>query len=258
MKIALASDLHLEFAPVVLSGSRDVDVLVLAGDICPVVDIKKHQAFFERCSTEFKEVIWVAGNHEYYHGEFFTTRKTMQKFAAKFKNFHYLENSAIAVGSTLFFGTTLWTDCNNMYPMTEIILKKYMYDFHVIKFGHRKILPADFYSLHKDAVKQLHEWMPDNTPMNVVVITHHLPHPLSIPPEFKNEFDMNGGFCTNLDDFIAVHPKINLWMHGHSHTPADYTIHQTRITSNPRGYYGSETNEINFQLKEIDLTDLPS
>jgi predicted phosphodiesterase len=34
MKIALASDIHLEFGPITLNNDENADVLVLAGDIC--------------------------------------------------------------------------------------------------------------------------------------------------------------------------------------------------------------------------------
>ena len=34
MKIALASDIHLEFGPITLTNDESADVLILAGDIC--------------------------------------------------------------------------------------------------------------------------------------------------------------------------------------------------------------------------------
>jgi hypothetical protein len=64
---------------------------------------------------------------------------------------------------------------------------------------------------------------------------------------------MNGGFYSDLDDFIAYRPQIRLWMHGHTHEDFDYTIGTTRVVCNPRGYVGHENRAGYFQLKYIDL-----
>ena len=49
MKIALASDLHLEFADIMLKNTDGADVLLLAGDICVARDlIEDGSAFAEK------------------------------------------------------------------------------------------------------------------------------------------------------------------------------------------------------------------
>ena len=49
MKIALASDLHLEFADIILKNTDGADVLLLAGDICVAKDlIEDGSAFAEK------------------------------------------------------------------------------------------------------------------------------------------------------------------------------------------------------------------
>ena len=77
MKIQIASDLHLERADVEIknAGAR---VLVLAGDIMcakfldkksPDSDsilYRRFKGFLERVSGEFQDVVYVAGNHEFY------------------------------------------------------------------------------------------------------------------------------------------------------------------------------------------------
>ena len=52
---------------------------------------------------------------------------------------------------------------------------------------------------------------------------------------------MNGAFVSNLDEFIMDHPQIKLWTHGHVHNVFDYTIGETRVVCNPRGYPGENT-----------------
>jgi hypothetical protein len=51
---------------------------------------------------------------------------------------------------------------------------------------------------------------------------------------------MNGGYSSNLEEFIAEHPNIRVWTHGHTHDDFDYTVAQCRIICNPRGYAGYE------------------
>ena len=70
---------------------------------------------------------------------------------------------------------------------------------------------------------------------------------------WKKDTIMNGGFASQLDDYIAYRPQIKLWMHGHTHDDFDYMIDQTRIVCNPRGYIGLENRADNFKLKYIDL-----
>ena len=67
MKIAYCSDLHLEFADLILTNDENADVLVLAGDICVAKHFTKKLEFFQKVSEEFPKVLYVIGNHEHYH-----------------------------------------------------------------------------------------------------------------------------------------------------------------------------------------------
>jgi len=77
MKIALASDIHLEFGPIDLTNDQSADVLVLAGDICVANDFvgsraskrEQYQNFFARCCEQFPQVVYILGNHEHYNGD---------------------------------------------------------------------------------------------------------------------------------------------------------------------------------------------
>ena len=54
---------------------------------------------------------------------------------------------------------------------------------------------------------------------------------------------MNGGYHSDLSEFILDHPQIKLWTHGHTHHPFDYVIGETRIVCNPRGYENGSYSE---------------
>jgi predicted phosphodiesterase len=86
MKIALASDIHLEFGPIELKMTESADVLILAGDICQAVDVNNDttigrtcQTFFKQCSDRFPKVVYIMGNHEHYQGDYARSRERLQK-----------------------------------------------------------------------------------------------------------------------------------------------------------------------------------
>ena len=69
MKLAIASDLHLEFGPIVLENTEGADVLILSGDICVAADLQEHDDgmpnqkskrihdFFYTCCNNFPHVV---------------------------------------------------------------------------------------------------------------------------------------------------------------------------------------------------------
>ena len=78
MEIRIVSDLHLEYASVHIpndmqilrNGTEAGQVLVLAGDICEYNHLEVLKAFIQVQSERFYHVIYVPGNHEYYHNYF--------------------------------------------------------------------------------------------------------------------------------------------------------------------------------------------
>jgi hypothetical protein len=83
-----------------------------------------------------------------------------------------------------------------------------------------------------------------------VIIHHHL---LVFIPKYANDTIMNGGYTSDLIDFIMERPQIKLWTHGHTHDPFDYMIGSTRVVCNPRGYSGYENRADYFELKYFNI-----
>jgi hypothetical protein len=77
----------------------------------------------------------------------------------------------------------------------------------------------------------------------VVVVGHHTPSFKSCHPNYAHDTLMNGGYHSDLSEFILDHPQIVLWTHGHTHHPFDYVIGETRIVCNPRGYVNDGYSE---------------
>ena len=267
MKIALASDIHLEFGDIDLHNDQAADVLILSGDICTVPDLIRKgdtmvRDFFSNCSSRFKNVVYVMGNHEHYRGDVSKSHAQAQEVFDDLglANIHLLEKSSVTIDDVVFVGGTLWTDCNSHDVMTMWNAGRSMNDYRMIKnnaSGHAggpwKLIPqhtVDDHARMKDYICSVVDGRPDQ---RFVVVGHHAPSEQSVAEMYKNDTLMNGNFFSNLEQFILDRPQIELWTHGHMHNSSDYTIGTTRVVCNPRGYIGHEDRAVEFKLFYFDL-----
>lgn len=280
MKIALASDLHLEFEDIILKNDENAAVLILSGDImiaedlynnpeeklniAAMIDSMSHRQevaqrfrdFLKRCSFQFPHVIYVAGNHEFYHGRWKASIQHLRDECAKFNNVYFLENDIKVIDDVTFIGATLWTDCNKGDPLTLHALTDLMNDFRIIRndeHGYTKLRPAHVMHRHQQTMSYLKAVLTDTHDRKIVFAGHHSPSKQSTHPKYQNDYLLNGGYSSDLSEFILDHPQIKLWTHGHTHDPFDYMIGSTRIVCNPRGYSGWDEMADKFKLKYIDL-----
>ena len=104
MKIALCSDIHLEFGELPIDNRENADVLILSGDICVATGFLEKSTrafnlkFFKDCSEKFPNVIYIMGNHEHYGGDFQITKDIIEEELEEFKNIHFLEKSSVDLG----------------------------------------------------------------------------------------------------------------------------------------------------------------
>lgn len=293
MKLALASDLHLEFGPIVLENTEGADVLLLSGDICVAKDLQEVDSpdlnyghngsmskksrmihdFFYDCCNKFPHVVYIMGNHEHYHYDFAYTVKDFKKKLKYLPNLQILDKETWTLfDEVTFIGGTLWTDMNKEDPLTLYHIGKAMNDFRCVKNsanqvgfwvesdGKRERKYRDSSFSPEDAVKE-HRAMVDYISMAVegkhdhkfVVVGHHAPSRLSTHPRYREEALMNGGYSSDLNEFILDRPQIKLWTHGHTHEDFDYMIGTTRVVCNPRGYINYEARADNFQLKYLEV-----
>lgn len=249
MKIALASDVHLEFGPISLENNEKADVLILSGDICVATKFgKTSSSFFKECSERFSKVLYVMGNHEHYDGDFQLTEKILREELEDYKNIHLLENESIEIGEYVFVGATLWTDMNKNDPITLHHVKRRMNDFVTVRNGHGFVLSPEFvYNEHCKTMEYFRNVVSDNT-KKYVIVGHHAPSKQSIKPRYRGDFLTNGAYSSDLSEFILDHPQIKLWTHGHTHDIFDYKIGETRVLCNPRGYANYEKCADYFEL----------
>ena len=289
MRVAICSDLHLEFGDINLQNTDNADVLILGGDICVAADIgtpdphnimegsrsNRITDFFKRCSFEFPHVIFIMGNHEHYNGDFAESKNKLQSMldSNMLSNIYLLDKETKVIDDTTFIGGTLWTDMNKEDPITLLHMKSMMNDFRCVnnsknvvsfktfdknnnvefKTRAAKFTPEDSVVDHKNMVEYIHIMTEGAFKQKFVVVGHHAPSKLSTHPKYANEEIMNGGYSSDLSEFILDHPQIKLWTHGHTHEDFDYMIGSTRIVCNPRGYDGWEDRADKFTLKYVDV-----
>jgi Icc-related predicted phosphoesterase len=279
MKIALASDLHLEFDTITLPNTEGAKVLILSGDICvahslhdhpidkPVPEdamkpgrnqsaAYKYREFFDHVSKEYEQVIYIAGNHEFYHGRYPDAYGWLYEEMKRYDNIHFLDKDDITIDDVTFVGGTLWTDMNRADPTTMQLIEGMMNDFRIIrnsKFNYRRFAPGDAVNDHRQTLEYIKKVVDSDPSKKYVVVGHHAPCALSIHETYKNEYYMNGGYYSDLSEFILDRPQIALWTHGHMHNPSDYKLGETRIVCNPRGYKGHDPAADLFELKFLEI-----
>ncbi len=281
MKIAVASDIHLEFGDLFINNEAQADLLILGGDICVAADIGRPDAnnliegarssrivdFFKRCSFQFPHVIMIMGNHEHYHGDFSKSYSRIKSMLESnmLNNIYLLEKETKVLDGYTFIGGTLWTDFNRGDPLTLHAAGSMMNDFRGVKHsakGHAggiwKFIPEDAYQDHLQ-MKGYIRTVIDNRreaglkDAKLVVVGHHAPSSASTHPRYEHDHLMNGCFRSELDEFILDRPEICLWTHGHTHDDFDYMIGSTRVVCNPRGYINHESRADTWELKYVDI-----
>lgn len=138
MKLAVASDLHLEFGSLEMK-NPGVDVLILSGDITTANTVHDESSFFDMVANEFPHVVYVMGNHEHYHYDFAKTAKTLKEALDQYPNIHLLDNEYWDLHDARFIGGTLWTDMNKNNEYTIRTVKRNMNDFRCVKNSNRMV-----------------------------------------------------------------------------------------------------------------------
>jgi 3',5'-cyclic AMP phosphodiesterase CpdA len=239
-RLRIFSDLHLEFAdwtPPYVSA----DILVLAGDI----SVGTHGLAWARHTFADTPIIYVPGNHEFYGAQLPEALDAMREEARR-RDIHFLDADECVIDGTRFLGTTLWTDYE-FYGSDAAKLDRAMADaaeemgdFRMIKWSNGDPLKPELVrEMHLTRARWLEERLTETFDGPSVVVTHHLPHRLSIHPKYEGT-RYNPCFVSDLD--YLVRQPVVLWAHGHTHESMDYSVNGTRVFCNPRGYLPREPN----------------
>ncbi len=255
MRIQYLSDPHLESHAFTLKVRQDADVLVLAGDIAPA----KHSHRLEKllAETNGKPTVLIYGNHEFYNNRMEDVEEQRTALCKRYPNVHLLDDSWVVINGVQFIGTTLWSDFKmhftadgryGSFPTTaKQIAAQGITDFHRIAYRGRIFTPDDAAELHAKARHLIDVRRSTNWP--TVVVSHFLPSPLSIDPQFANS-TLNPYFASNCEDLMGG--NMLAWIHGHTHASCKYRVNGTQVACNPRGYTGTE-NQVFDSQATIDV-----
>lgn len=270
MRVALASDLHLEQNQLDCPSENtgNADLLILAGDICDLsmirydihglieksVSVGRTIDWFMNISDEFEQIIWVFGNHEYYDGDLATARNEYQKFLEYhgIKNIRILEDESVVIGNTEIVGSTLWTDFKKRDPQVMWDCQRGMSDYRYIKINGRKLTAEDIADKHDASVQYIKNKV-TSSDKDLIIVTHHQ------PTWFKAKLEhglgtINHAYYSELCDVIMDNTdKISHWLSGHTHSNRDDYLEKTRLVTNCRGYYGYETMAYDFKFTYFDV-----
>ena len=252
MVLKYYSDLHIEFTSnkaVVMEelANEKADMLVLAGDIVPFVDMDDHNDFFDMISLNFGKVYWIPGNHEYYY---YDINKKGKKFSEQIReNVFLINNVAIVEYGVKFIFSTLWSKIS---PENEMIIMSSLSDFRVIKNNGERFTPHKYNELHANCMKFISEEIKNNKAEKTVVVTHHVPTFVNYPTKYINS-RINGAFTTELSDFIES-SNIDYWIFGHHHENVnDFRIGNTTMLTNQMGYVDYGEQKLFDKNKAIEI-----
>ncbi|MCP4985476.1 MAG: phosphoesterase [Colwellia sp.] len=240
MKIAVFSDLHIEFSH--WEPSQEIlaaDVVILAGDI------HNYKKVIPWITETFKQpVIFVPGNHEFYGGNIQSISRKLKRDATN-SNVSVLNNDIVKIGDVTFIGSTLWTDFNllNDQANCAYVATRKLVDFNYIRYEKNgrflKITAQNVISMHEQSLEFVQKAVKEATG-KIIVISHHAPSLNSIQPSLCD--DLSAAFASNLDSYIAD-SRIKYWVHGHTHYNTIYKLGDTQIVTNQRGYLPEEPAE---------------
>lgn len=125
-----------------------------------------------------------------------------------------------------------------------------MVDYRRICTGPRsrdRIEPAEVLDMHRATRAFLAEALAVPHPGTTVVVTHHAPHPDSLPDRYAHLSWCDASDMTSLIEDRGP----DLWVHGHVHTRSDYVVCRTRIVCNPRGHDDEVTGFVPDLVVEV-------
>lgn len=263
MKLRLYSDLHNEFDlfDMPLIEDEKNTVLLLAGDIGVARKHGTYAGFLDDAAQRHKAVVYVPGNHEYYGSSWYYAwddikQQTQGMRDEPLPNLHFLNGDTVEIDGTVFIGATLWTEMNavqcglaeafiNDYKVIKMIKRDgtEKLDIHTKKYEGK--LRAR-YTVNRHFHQRDYIWkqlrLTRERGLQSVVVTHHAPSPQSIHAAYAKEGHINHAYFTDLEAEIIEHAP-TYWVHGHMHNSFDYMVGDTRVLSNPRGYFQYVSHE---------------
>lgn len=275
--LRVSSDLHLEafrgrdpeslaidFLP---KDDRDKEsMLVLAGDISSVPD--QLVAFLRVCLSRFEKVLFIPGNHELYHHDYFAWNAEMADRLEKYCPglIYALDNVGYydALPGVRFIFGTMWGDGGPTLA-DQGQVGYFLNDFRLISYGTTdrgtaklRFTVDKMKEIFKTQKATIEEYLKSSFSGKTVVVTHHMPSRRLVSKRFwpnDGSDGANGGFVGDCDNILAYDHAPNLWIHGHTHDTIDTELWKTRIVCNPAGYRGEWATPVNSYWERYETEE---
>lgn len=230
-KIGVVSDLHLDTRREndlkqsvnnIKADYGDVDILVIAGDMCEVSSLEH---FARMLCDSFNQIVFVAGNHEYWGSSLELCKEAIREVSYKFSNLTFLDSERVIVEGVGIFGGTMWTDLTKSLSLVQQYRAGWPDFSRTLDFN-----PEDWQKEHELFIKALFDTYQDGD----LIVTHHMPLEQLIHERYKSH-PTNMFYSSDLSDVLSkLHPEV--WLYGHTHSHTDVEIEGTRFICNPLGY----------------------
>lgn len=243
----VASDLHIEYND---ADKMDIDIskyiipsadiLILAGDIGNLYNVRQLNNFLVQVCKLFKFVVYVPGNHEYYYdtynlqekdGKVFRTVNRIRQVGfedltirlhtmIKIHNLFILNRMSIIIEDVLICGATLWSDCKTTSIPRHIVRINRVNDIYKVLYEN----DLDFINKSIEQSKMYGH--------KLLVVTHHCPTFKVYKKLPKDKYISL--YATDLEHLMGS-DNIHTWVCGHVHSNFDFKINGTRIVGNQFG-----------------------
>jgi predicted phosphodiesterase len=234
--IQYVSDIHLEFNAKVHTKhfraefaklvSKVGDILVLAGDICTIRERDLLEKFLRYCAENWKYVLYVPGNHEYYGAPkncpVGIVDGILYSLCCKY-GIRFLQKECVEIENMFFLGCTLWTQIDG----NEIDVRRQMSDFSRIQNFNINTWKWHFEDHYRWLSEKIRELRIHDGSARIVVITHHAPL-MRIGSK-----KLSHGYASDLGDVIS---SCDAWIFGHTHDRKVFTFRNCVVATNAVGY----------------------
>lgn len=266
MRLDFGSDLHLYhggYDYLKNISNEGSDVLVLAGDIVEVCDLKGYgkyaidvRDYLLTLNSRYKKIIFVAGNHEHWGNSFYHTTQNLRSRFSEFglTNFVVLDKETVEVDDAIFFGATLWSTLRNGNPVAVASLLGFSdyREIHTISDYYEKLPLQPEHTMAECArtIKALDKFIALETDKKKIMVTHHAPCSVSLDPSYVGGW--SEAYYEELGNKL-YDSDIKIAIHGHIHQAVNYMIGECHVMSNPRGYFGYEAQTPHFRFKQVEV-----
>lgn len=270
MKYDLGSDLHVDINAKIgmvnfkKQKHEDSDTIVLAGDLSNELELTAN--VIAVAANSYKNVVFVDGNHEHYHGihDNVSISEAMEYFknvAKAIPNVTYLSGVGhTIIDGIMFAGVNAWYDFRMAPPQYSFkqqkdTWSKCLADARLSIFD---MEPEVFAKTQTDFLAQTVMEAQENEMIEkIVIVTHTVPSIKGLLVKNQPTWDMlNGSFgCSVMAKVFNadVNRKIVHSVFGHTHYSYDFhDFDGVRFVANPRGYHGA-LNEAGDKWNMIQL-----